>query len=129
MVLAEWAVGANHSAVPFRSILGGFAAHHPAVRAVVFCDEEGERVASLIQDTSLDAYALDVLGASLAPLMPSLARQGNDTCVRILREGEVVWLRTVNEAYYVVVLSRRANSDPRIGDALADVAEALREHM
>lgn len=86
-------------------------------------------MASLIQDADLDAYALDVLGASLAPIMPNLALQGRDTCARIIRGGEVVWLRTVSETYYVVVLSRRTIDDVRIESALDDVVHALREHM
>jgi len=115
--------------VPFRSILGGFAAQHPHVLAVVFCDEEGERVESIVVDTAVDPYELDVLGASLAPLAPTLARQGSETCVRVLRARDVIWVRSVSDRYYVVAWARRASVDARIGAGLDDVAHALRAHM
>lgn len=115
--------------MPFRSILGGFAVKHPHVRAVVFCDEEGERVESVVVDATVDPYDLDVLGASLAPLAPTLARQGSETCVRIVRAADVVWIRSVSDRYYVVAWTRRTFADLRVGDGLDDVAHALRVHM
>lgn len=85
--------------MPFRAILETLVAtHSPAVRAAIFCDSEGERVAAVTGD--LDSFDLDVLGASLA-LPASQMRQG--TRARFVVDDQVVWVLVVDLGCYLVV--------------------------
>lgn len=128
--------------MPFRAILAGLLAHHAArVRGAVFCDEEGERVESLINDAALDAYDLDLCGASYASVAAMVAsselvaRDGEAGCgfgalrIRVLHPGAVVWLQGLARGYYLVVLTARDGRDATIEPVLDEVAEALIAHM
>lgn len=124
---------------PFRPILAGLAAQHAGtVRAAVFCDEEGERVESVIADKRLDPYELDLYGASYAPIVArmlaaDLMGRGAITPaamrMRIVHPHTVVWLQGIVSGYYLVVLAARSGRDLTIGPMLDEVVDALIAHM
>lgn len=108
----------------FRPILAGLALEHPAIRGMVFCDDEGERVDSHIADPGLDAYELDVAGACYATLAPLLARQGARR-LRVVHGRGLIWMQMLTPRYYLLVLTRPSATDGLLGPHLDSVAEAI----
>lgn len=109
----------------FGPILSGLALVHPAIRGLVFCDEEGEQVEALIQDPNLDAYDLAVAGASFATLVPVMVRQGDRARLRVHTESGYVWMQMLTAGYYLVVLADHTATDGLMAPHLASAAEAI----
>jgi hypothetical protein len=115
--------------VPFRAILQHVAVDTERVRGVVFCDELGERVAHVALDPKLDAYELDVTGASFAHLVPRLLEQSPRAQMRVMLGDNVVWVAPLPNGYYVVVLAPRGAGDMRLPPALVAVLQKLQAEM
>jgi len=108
--------------VPFQVVLAQVTAQ-PGVRAAVFCDGEGERVAAA--NGELGAYEVDVLGAAFA----AIAGQVSDgQALRARLADSVLWVAPVQLGYYVVVACA-PGADHRARRALDGVAAALRAGM
>jgi hypothetical protein len=109
--------------VPFRAILETLlATHSPNVRAAIFCDHEGERVAAA---GDRDAFELDVLGASMALAAGQMKR---GTRARVAVGDEVVWIIVVDLGCYLVVACA-PGQDLACRHDFPAVAEALVAHM
>lgn len=111
----------------FSSILKGLAQDHPAIRGVVFCDEEGEKVDSHIADPALDDFDLLIAGASFATLVPLLQQQAQHGRARLrVNHGEgLIWMQMLDEHYYLLVLSHHGPTAGLMGPHLETVAEAI----
>ena len=110
--------------MPFRAILETLlATHSPAVRAAIFCDSEGEKVAA--EPGDLDPYEVDVLGASMA--LPAMNMK-NGTRARVVFHDQVVWIIVVDLGCYLVV-SCAPGQDLACRHDFPGVAEALVAHM
>ena len=110
--------------MPFRAILETLlATHAPAVRAAIFCDHEGEKVAA--EPGDLDPYDVDVLGASMA-LPAQQMKKG--TRARFVVDSGVVWVIVVDLGCYLVV-SCAPGQDLACRQDFPGVAEALVAHM
>lgn len=113
--------------MPIQAVLADLVAQAPdAIRGAVFCDYEGERVDSVINDPTLDAFELDLTGASYATLLDQL-RITEDAQLRVVHPSDVTWVQVVAEGYYVVLLTRRNGLDTTLAAPLRQVGYALRE--
>jgi hypothetical protein len=115
--------------MPFSAILTAVVARHPQVRGIVFCDDEGERVDSSIADPHLEQFDLDVAGASMAPLMATFTRKVAVSHFRAKTSDGTIWLQTIMDGYYLVVMAHPDPTNSRLEDTLVDAAEAIRAHM
>ncbi len=109
----------------FSSILRGLAQDHPAIRGVVFCDEEGEKVEGHIADPALDAFELDIAGASFATLVPMLQMQDGRAQLRVHHGRGLIWMQMLTEHYYLLVLSHPTPTAGLMWPHLKTVAEAI----
>ena len=110
--------------VPFTSILDTLVAtHQPAVRAAIFCDHEGEKVAS--SNGALLPFDVDVVGASLA-LAANRMHAGSRA--RVIAGDLVVWMLVVDLGCYLVVWCT-PGQDLRCRGAFPAVAQALLAEM
>ena len=111
--------------MPFRMILETLVeTHAPLVRAAIFCDEEGERVDTFALP-GIDAYDVDLLGASFAPVALAVPP---GSCLRVVHPDRVYWLATVESGCYLVVLCAPVGDGAVRGDLPRAVA-ALAAHM
>lgn len=117
--------------MPFQPILRRVVALHPElVRAVVFCDYEGERVDGYTADPSLDQFDVDILGASFASVLPQLTGVSAQARMRVVQPEQVVWIQQLIDGYYLVVMTRRVHAaDLQVVPALQAAAKALIEQM
>jgi len=115
--------------MPFRAILETFVRSHPEVRGVIFCDEEGERVDAAIAEGNENFFELEVTGASLATILRQLERYGTGSSLRTRHHDRTVMTQLIESGYYVTALCERSSVEARLVHDLAEVAEALREHM
>jgi hypothetical protein len=115
--------------MPFSAILQAVVAKHPQVRGIVFCDDEGEKVEASIGDPDLDPFDLDVAGASLAPLAIRFAHKVPVRRLRAKTKQGNLWMQTIMDGYYLVVMAHPDPRDPHLEDSLVDAAEAIRAHM
>ena len=109
----------------FSPILRGLAQDHPAIRGVVFCDEEGEKVDSHIADPGLDDFDLDIAGASFATLVPMMQQQDGRAQLRVNNKQGLIWMQMLDEHYYLLVLSHPTPTAGLMGPHLKTVAEAI----
>jgi hypothetical protein len=110
--------------VPFRAILETLLhSHAPAVRAAIFCDHEGEKVAAA--PGSLTPFDVDILGASLAQ---AAQRMRPGTQARILLGDFAIWVVVVDLGCYLVVICA-PGQDLACRRDLTRIAEALVAHM
>lgn len=98
-------------------------AHAPAVRAAIFCDSEGEKVAAA--PGQRDAFDVDVLGATFAQ---AAARLLPGSRLRTVVADATVWLVVVEYGCYLVV-DCAPGGDAGCRSDLTLVAEALSAHM
>ncbi len=85
--------------MPFTAILETLvAAHAPAVRAAIFCDHQGEKVASC--NGRLLPFDVDVVGASLAHAAGYLQAGSR---MRVIVGELAVWILVVDLGCYLVV--------------------------
>jgi hypothetical protein len=108
--------------MPFQAVLAQVAAQR-GVRAAVFCDGDGERVAAAAGD--LGSFEVDVLGATFAAIAVQI---GEGQALRVRLAESVVWVAPVQLGYYVVVACF-PGADHRARLALEGVAAALRAGM
>ena len=110
--------------MPFAEILHALVVSHaPAVRAAIFCDHEGEKVAS--ENGKLAAFDVDVMGASMALAAGRMVR---GTRARVTFGGVVVWVVVVDLGCYLCVVCDPGRDLACLRD-LPRVAEALVAHM
>lgn len=110
--------------VPFRAILETLLhTHAPAVRAAIFCDHEGEKVAA--EPGDLEPFDVDILGASLAQ---AAQRMRLGTRTRILLGDYAIWVVVVDLGCYLVVVCA-PGQDLACRRDLSGIAEALVAHM
>ena len=110
--------------MPFTAILDALVhAHLPAVQAAIFCDSEGEKVAS--SNGERLPFDVDIVGASMA-LGASILKPGSRARVEF---GDlVVWMLVVDLGYYLVVWCT-PGLDLRCRRAFPPVAAALLAEM
>lgn len=102
---------------------------------MIFCDEEGERVAAVSAEAEVDPFDLDLRGAAFASLLAQL--RAGEWCAGPLRHlrlrcalaDEVVWVQGLKEGYYLVVVCARAWDASRVLPLLDDIAEGLCEQI
>ena len=110
--------------MPFTEILHTLVVSQaPAVRAAIFCDHEGEKVAS--ENGHLTAFDVDVLGASLALAAGQMQRGAQ---LRVVFGNQVVWLIVVDLGCYLCVVCA-PGQDFSCRHVFPRVAEALITHM
>ena len=110
--------------MPFRAILESLVVTHaPGVRGAVFCDAEGERIDACCGE--LAPYDLDIIGASFAAVVESL-HHGQQ--LRLVIDGDVIWIVTVDQGCYLVVCCRRGQDFACKAD-LPSIAGALVAYM
>ncbi len=110
--------------MPFAEILHTLVVTHaPAVRAAIFCDHEGEKVAS--ENGRLAAFDVDVMGASMALAAGRMVR---GTRARVAFQGAVVWIIVVDLGCYLCVVCEPGR-DLGCRRDFHGVAEALVAHM
>jgi hypothetical protein len=110
--------------VPFRSLLAGFVDEgRGGIRAAVFCDREGERVAAA--GAGMDSDDVDIFGASFAAVAASVHGCSR---LRVRMGDELVWILPVDAGYFVVVAcaSHRA---PSVRPRLDALVQGLRAGM
>lgn len=112
----------------FREILSDFVAEHPVVRAMILCDDQGERVDSIAAQEILenltagntdaelqiqqytheavDAYALALLGASYA-VLPHALVDHEVKSLRVVHEKSAVFYSPIMDGYYLVTLAAK----------------------
>lgn len=100
------------------------AEHEPAVRGAIFCDDEGERVASYAAD-GRDDDKLALLGASMATIAPMVP---DGSCLRSALPDTVVWFANVASGCFLVVLCAPAR-DGAVRRDLTRTVAALAAHM
>ncbi|MDP2344479.1 MAG: hypothetical protein Q8O67_26225 [Deltaproteobacteria bacterium] len=104
----------------FKPILEALvAANAPAVRAAIFCDHEGEKVASC--NGNQVAFDVDVVGASMA-LAAMHMKSGSR--LRLVAGDLVVWMLVVDLGCYLVVWCQ-AGLDLGCREQFPSVAKAL----
>jgi hypothetical protein len=99
------------------------------VRGVVFCDDEGERIDSLVVDPGLSAYDLDVLGASLAPAASVLLHRGGGQLLVARLSSALLLVSTVGTRCYVGALLERSSLEMRVRARLVAAAQSLEKEI
>lgn len=111
--------------MPFQAILSTLIdSYAPVARAAIFCDDQGERVDAHALPEVLP-FDLALLGASYAPIARCVPE---GSCLRVAHCEHVVWLATVADGYYLVVLCARAG-DGAVRFDLPRAVAALAAHM
>jgi hypothetical protein len=114
--------------MPLRAILHALVAERsPDVRAVIFCDEEGERVEAVSREPNTDPYELDLVGASYCAISRHV--DPDEGAIRVVCSDAVVHVRMLVRGYYVVAVAEPGAVQPVVDRGLARVGEALIEHM
>jgi hypothetical protein len=91
--------------VPFRPILQRLIDAHPqAIRAVILCDHEGERVDAVSVDVPV--FDVDVAGASFAIAAHQI---GPGPRLRVVCDAAAFWVIALELDCYVVVWCRKGH--------------------
>jgi hypothetical protein len=107
---------------------------HAAVRHAVLCDEEGERIEAVSQESATDLFEVDVYGASYAAVVARLRAQlpaapAARVQLRVRYRRTEVWVRGLSHGCYLVVVSERGGAGGWLGSRIAACADTIEEEL